>query len=219
MPTFDCSHSLSSDCQIYPDDPPVEIEPHATVAADGYRVSAVSLGSHSGTHVDAPAHTEPDGATLDAFPVETFQFEAIRVDLDVSAREPIELETIRAAFACDSAATDADLLVLHTGWDVHWGTERYLDHPYLDAEAAAWLADRGFHVGVDALSVDPTPSSNASPNDPEGVPAHHALLGSGRLIVENLTGLDAPPARFTLHAYPLALAAADGAPVRAVAES
>ncbi|MFC4549688.1 cyclase family protein, partial [Halorussus sp. GCM10023401] len=119
--------------------------------------------------------------------------------------------------------------VVRTGWDAHWGTDRYFDHPYLDREAAAWCADRGLSVGLDALSPDPTPSSGGnetseteraeakSSAEPDGVPAHRELLGGGQLVVENLCDLGGLPDRFEVRAYPLALSGADGAPVRAVA--
>jgi kynurenine formamidase len=210
MATYDCSHPIETGMQTYPGDPDVSVDPAATVEADGYRVSALSLGSHTGTHVDAPTHTEADGASLGAFPVETFRFAALKVDLrDVGARGAVDTDHL-------PAPTDDDLLVLHTGWDDHWGTERYLDHPYLTRAAAEWCVDNDFHVATDGLNVDPTPSENASDDEPTDFGAHHALLGNDRLVVENLRGLERLPARFELHAYPLALDA-DGAPVRAVA--
>jgi len=207
----DLSHPLGPSTQVYPGDPPVEASPHATHDEDGYRVTRLSLGTHSGTHVDAPSHTEPDGRTLDDFPVDAFAFDARLVDCtDCGPRDAIE----RAALP----ETDAEMLVLRTGWADRWGTDAYLDHPYLAPAAAAWCAERGYHVALDALSVDPTPTPNAGPGEPDGVPAHHELLGADRLVVENLTNLAGLPGRFTLRAYPLPVAAADGAPVRAVVE-
>ena len=193
MATYDLSHSIQSGMQTYPSDPPVTVDPHATLEADGYRVTALELGSHAGTHVDAPSHTEPDGDDLGAFPPETFRFEAVRVD--VRGRDPREPVGVAAL----PDPTDDDLLVVRTGWDDHWGTDAYLDHPYLTPGAARWCADHDYHVAVDALSVDPTPTPRASESEPEGVPAHHALLGSGHLVFENLTGLDPLPRRFGVH--------------------
>lgn len=202
MPVRDLSHPLSDATPVYPGDPPVRVAPHATHDADGYRVSTLELGTHAGTHVDAPSHTEPDGHSLDEFPVERFRFDARLVD----CRHRGAGEAVTRA---DLPDTDADILVLETGWAAHWGTDRYTHHPYLAPEAAAWCADRGLDVGVDTFSVDPTP---AGP-----VPAHHALLGAGRLVIENLTNLDSLPERVRLDALPLAIVDADGAPVRAVA--
>lgn len=220
MATYDLSHRIETGVTTYPGDPDVAISSHATHAADGFRVSAVAMGSHTGTHVDAPSHTEDGGRALDAFDVGTFVFEARAVALDAGSREPITAAALADGVpgsGDDEPADDVDCLVLHTGWDAHWNTDAYLDHPYLTADAAEWCAKRGYHVGIDALNVDPTPSENATAEEPSGFGAHHALLGAGKLIIENLRGLDRVPTQFTLFALPLALANADGAPVRAVA--
>lgn len=209
MATYDLSHPVETGLLTYPGDPAVVVEPHATYEADGHRVTALELGSHSGTHIDAPSHTEPDGRSLGDFPLDAFRFDALRVDLrHLGAREVIDVDAL-------PDPTDDDLLVLQTGRDADWGTPAYLDHPYLTDEAAAWCVEHGYHVATDALNVDPTPSPNAREAEPEDFPAHHTLLGADRLILENLTGLDDLPARFELHAYPLALDT-DGSPVRAV---
>ena len=222
MPSRDLSHPLAADTWTYPGDPPVSVEPHATIDEDGYRVSALSLGTHAGTHLDAPSHTEPDGATVGELPVEAFAFDAVLADLDgaVSAREAITADRL------GPVPDDADCLVIDTGWAAHWNSDRYLDHPYLTESAASWCADRGLSVALDAPSVDPSPSENAGNDEPEGHPddeptghpAHHALLGAGCVIVENVTDLDGLPERFDLRAYPLAISTGDGSPVRAVAE-
>jgi len=221
---YDLSHPIETDMPIYPGDPDVSVGAHATHSDEGVRVSSVAMGSHTGTHIDAPSHTEARGRDLDTFDVGTFEFETCVVDLDKNSREPITTddlgEAIKAPAAEHSGSTaDADCLLLHTGWDAHWGAEKYFDHPYLTEAAAAWCADREYHVGIDALNVDPTPTEKATADEPSGFGAHHALLGADRLIVENLRGLDEVPKRFTLYAFPLAIAAADGAPVRAVAST
>ena len=207
MTLRDCSHPIETGMPTYPGDPDVSLSAHATHDSDGYRVTDIRLGSHTGTHVDAPSHTEAHGATLGAFPVEDFRFDARVLDLpDFGAREAIPPSVV--------PDTDADLLLFRTGWDTHWGTSRYAEHPYLAPETAQRCAEAGSHVGLDTLNPDPTPAKDA---ESAGVPAHHALLGSGCLVIENLTNLDGLPERITLHAYPLALDD-DGAPVRAVAE-
>mgnify|MGYP006292854713 CR=1 FL=1 len=238
MPTYDLSHSLDAAGSVYPGDPAVSVTPHATHEGDGYRVHALELGTHSGTHVDAPSHLLADGRDLDEFDLSTFAFDAVRIDCtEYGAREPIGKDAVAEALsdaaagpptdtdtgtptgAVDGTPTGADLAVVHTGWSAHWGTDRYFDHPYLSADAAAWLAEAGLHVGVDTPNVDPTPSATGTESDaePEGFPAHRELLGSDRLLVENLRNLGAPPDRFELCAYPLPIRDADGAPVRAVA--
>ena len=237
MPTRDLSHPLDSATTVYPGDPAVELSPAATHAADGYRVTEVRFGSHSGTHLDAPSHTEPGGRTIDAFDVSEFAFDARLVDCtEVGAREAVELADLADEIREEgdpTSGTENEMLVFRTGWDAHWGTDRYFDHPYLSRRVAAWCANRGYHVGLDALSPDPSPSDENEAVDataeedstggvdasaePDGVPAHRELLGSERFVLENLTGLGDLPARFELRAYPLSLADGDGSPVRAVA--
>jgi kynurenine formamidase len=206
---WDLTHELGSGLP-YPGDPQAAVTPHATFEADGYRVAEVACSTHSGTHVDAPAHLLADGPTLGAYDVETFAFDARVVDYTAfGAREPIPADRV--------PDTDANLVVFHTDWSEHWGDQRYFDHPYLTASAAARCAALGCHVALDAPSVDPSPSERATADEPTGYPAHHALLGDERLILENLRNLDALPQRCTIRAYPLRVDA-DGAPVRAVAE-
>ena len=217
MPHYDLSHPIASDMCVYPDTPPVQVEPTATVETDGYRTTSIVMDSHAGTHIDAPAHMEVDGATIDELPVETFQFTARLADCrPLDPRTVIDIETITAALD-GGIDGEVDLLVIRTGWDAHWGTDRYFEHPYLTVEAARWLADRDLHVGIDALNVDPTLTPNAAADEPTGYPVHHVLFSSDRLLVENLRGLGRLPPQFELHAYPLAVHGGDAAPVRAVA--
>jgi len=214
MPTADCSQPLDETGFVYPGDPPVETAAHATMAADGYRVTRLALGSHAGTHVDAPAHTGPDARTIDEFSVERFRFDAAVVDVDAGAREAVGAERLAAA----DPPSDADLLALRFGWSDRWGDDDYRDHPHLTRAAAAWCVERGYDVGLDSPNPDPTPPADGwdDGSDP-GVPAHRELLGADRLLVENLV-LDGLPARVDLRAYPLPVSGGDAAPARAVAE-
>lgn len=187
---------------VYPGDPAVEVEPAATMTADGFRVHRLALSTHAGTHLDAPSHLEPDGATLGEYGVEAFRWDARVVHCDPGREGWIREGDV-------PEAGDADAVVFATGWSDHWGTERYREHPALTPDAAAQCAGFEYHVGVDCPSVDPAGS--------EAFPAHHELLGDGRLILENLTNLADLPERVTLHAYPIPVDA-DGAPARVVAE-
>lgn len=218
----DLSQPFHTGSPTYPGDPEVTVEPTATHEANGYSVHRVELGSHAGTHVDAPRHTEPDGATLDDREIAEWVFEARLVDpTPCEPREPIG----PAAFPEDLDPA-VDLLVVRTGWETEWGTDAYRDHPYLTAAFAERCVEAGVGVGLDAFGPDPTapagsemvPTATAE-EEPTGVPAHHALLGADLPIVENLRNLVGLPNRFTLYAFPLPLAAGDGAPSRVVAET
>jgi len=214
MDRYDLSQPLESGMPVYPGDPQASVEQVSEITATSARVRELTFGSHTGTHIDAPSHTVPDGNTLDEFDLSAFVFDTRLVDCrDRSAREPITVADL------PTVSDDVEMLVLRTGWDDHWGTDRYRDHPYLSGGAAEWCADRGYSVAIDAFSPDPTPSVDQDRHGeekPDGFPAHRALLGSELRIVENLTGLDVLPERFTLEAYPLPIPSGDGSPVRAV---
>ena len=208
----DLTHAIEPGMQTYPGDPPVSLCAQATHDTDGYHVESLACGSHTGTHIDAPQHIDPNGDPLSAFSLDRFVFDAVRIDCrDCVARDPITPDRLPAG----DVLADADMLVCWTGWSAHWNADRYLDHPYLAPETAARCADHGLAVGVDTLSPDPTPSERAADDEPTDFAAHHALLGDDCLIVENLTNLENAATRFELRAYPLALGG-DGAPVRAV---
>ena len=226
MTLYDLTRPVEDGMPTYPGDPEVRVTPHATADADGYRVTALELGTHAGTHVDAPSHVLTDGATLDEFDAEAFRFDARVVDAsNLGPRQPIGPDAVPDA--------GADLVLFHTGWDEHWGTDRYREHPFLSREAAEQCARHGFAVGLDCFSPDPTPGRSTDgdvdghrdedgdhPDDYRdyGTPAHRELLGAGSLVFENLVGLDRLPERCAVSAFPLRVDA-DGAPARVVAET
>lgn len=210
----DLSHPLDDDTPVYPGDPVARFQPATTIDEHGYNVLHVAMGSQTGTHVDAPFHFLADGPRIDELPLELFVAPAVVAD--VRGRAP------HAAITWDDLAPVADrlgpgrMLVLHTGWDAHWGTDAYFDHPFLAGDAAERVVAAGVRtVGLDALSLDETvPGGEPS----GGFAAHLAVLGAGGVIVENLRGLGALRSwEPVISVLPLRLAGADGAPVRAVA--
>jgi len=212
--TVDLSHPVEDGMPVYPGDPAVRISPATTIGEHGYNVLHLHLGSQSGTHVDAPYHFLEGGARIDELPLELFLGPALVVD--VRGKRPREAITW-ADLAPHAGQLGPDRrLVLHTGWDAHWGSERYLAHPFLSGDAAERLVALGLRtVAVDALSLDETVPGGAGEG---GFAAHAAVLGAGGVIVENLRGLAAlRTATPVLSVLPLRLAGGDGAPVRAVA--
>ena len=210
----DLSHPLDDDTPVYPGDPVARFTPAATVAADGYNVLHVRMGSQTGTHVDAPYHFLDGGARIDELPLEYFLGPAVVAD--VRAKPPhgrIEWADLEP---WAHLLGPGRILLLRTGWDQHWGTDAYFDHPYLTGDAAARVVAAGVRtVGLDALSLDETVLGGAPAG---GFAAHLAVLGAGGVIIENLRGLGAVPDVDTVvSVLPLRLAGADGAPVRAVA--
>jgi len=223
MPTYDCSQRLESEMPVYPGDDPVAVEQFCTVPEDGSCIRDLSLTTHTGTHVDAPSHEVADGATLSDFDVTDFSFRARVIDCTpCEDRERVTTAVLPDELRESGPATGTDMLVFRTDWSEQWDSERYRDSPYLGPDLARWCAGQGLHVGVDAFSPDPVPSADPSregEDEPTDQPAHAALCGAGRLIVENLRGLDRLPERVRLDAYPLAISGGDGSPVRAVAHT
>ncbi|MEV7323995.1 cyclase family protein [Streptomyces sp. NPDC093970] len=210
MRLIDLSVPLRTGMPVYPGDPEVDVRPALTAAADGVNVLHVRMGSQSGTHVDAPSHIEDGLSALDELPLDRFDGPAHVVDArGLAPRSAIGPDVLAGVPA-------GRIVLLATGWSAHWGGDAYHDHPYLTEEAAALLVARGVRtVGIDALSVDPTPG--------ETLPAHRVLCGADAVIAENLTNLaevlEAQLAGHEVHVslFPLHLPGADGAPVRAVA--
>ena len=239
MTWFDLSVPLRTGMPVYPGDPEVRIASALTVEADGANVLSLGLGSHSGTHADAPLHVGDGWAALDELPLSLFGGVAEIVDVrDVARGGAITAAHLAGIAPAGSAGepgkpgyrdSPEKILLLHTGCAAAWGTEEYLKHPWLEAAAAQLIVDRGYRaVGLDALSVDP--SSPGAPDgnqhgDPAGggFPAHAILAGNGCIIVENLTGLEQVQratdagSDVELFLFPLNIPGADGAPIRAVA--
>jgi kynurenine formamidase len=172
------------------------------------QVTAFSLLSHLGTHIDAPRHVDPEGAVLDAFPVDHFLGPA--AVLRVSAERPRAIEG--AELAAAGEVRRGDIVFIATGWARHYGQPAYLEYPYLADDAADWLVDRGARIVItDTLSPDmPAPLRTGR----FVYPVHRRLLGAGVLIVENADLDGVADRRGTAIVLPMRLADADGAPVR-----
>lgn len=204
----DLSHPIADSMMVYPGDPGVHLAPALELDRDGAAVTALHLGSHSGTHVDAPAHTVAGGRTMDRVALEELVGEALVIRVPGLA----DRATIGVDDLGELPERVPSIVVIDTGWAAHFGAERALRHPAVGVEAARLLVERGMRVlGVDTLSPDPTDAAGTTE-----FPVHGVVLGGDGLIVENLTGLDALPSRVRIGIFPLRLAV-DGAPARAVA--
>lgn len=208
MAFHDLTMPLDFDTPIFPGDPEVRLsrwEP-----ARPWHVTSLALGSHTGTHMDAPRHLLPTGPTIDSYPPDRWIGEAVVIPAPAGEDEPIPPKVVEDS---PSELLRGRFALIATGWSRHSpDPEAYFRHPSLSPAPAARLVELGTTlVGVDAPSVD----SSVSGADA----AHRILLGNGILIVENLRGLAALPAWTPLGASfsPLRLLSGDGAPVRAVA--
>jgi kynurenine formamidase len=199
---------------VYPGDPAPELTVHSTVERDGFNLLDVHIGSQSGTHVDAPYHFEDDALRIDEVPLERFLGPAVVVDATgVGARGRVTWEHV--APVADRLG-EGVVVLLHTGWAQHYGTPAYFDNPFLDADACRRILDTGVKtICIDAINLDETPDDD---HPGEGFPVHHLIARAGGVIGENFRRFeDVDWEDPFVMCLPIALEAADGAPVRAVA--
>lgn len=209
MPIIDLSHPLATGMPVYPGDPEVAISEALNVRADGVAVASLRLGSHSGTHLDAPSHSIAGGRTVDEIPLEMLVGQARMLRVRVAPGAGIGAAQLTQSLPKQLPA----IVCISTGWDHHFGSEAALRHPHVTLELAMLLWQRGARVlGVDTLSPDPTCAEEGA-----AMPVHEFWLGGDGVIVENLTGLQRVPDEVQLSLLPLRLAGVDGSPIRAIA--
>lgn len=209
----DLSHPLETGMPVFPGDPEVRIEPALAVPEDGVAVARLDLGSHTGTHIDAPSHSVVGGATVDELPLEWL----------VGDARVLRVTDPRAdtAYGIDDLAEPLPerlppAVLIATGWDTRFGSDAAFAHPFVDADLAERLWGAGARVlGVDTLSPDSTPRAVSG----AGLPVHEQWLGRGGAIVENLRGLGQLPANVRISLLPLRIFGGDGSPIRAIAET
>jgi arylformamidase len=209
MRIIDLSHPISPDMPLWPGTPAPEFSDLHAVGRDGFGERWLQLSSHTGTHLDAPAHLVGGAASLDRLPADHFIGKGALLDLRDAQSEPVSLARLLNQ---RERIGQAEFLLLHTGWSRFWGTATYDGgYPVLSEEAAAWLAGLGLKgVGIDAPSFDEA--------DSDALPMHRTLLGAGLVLIENLTALDQlSGSSFLFSALPLPIAGAEACPVRAVA--
>jgi kynurenine formamidase len=209
----DLSHAICAGMTTYPGLPGPEITPHLTRAESRSRyapgvefaIDRISMVGNTGTYLDSPFHRYEGGADLADLPLHAV------ADLPV-----VVLSCTKRGIGPDQLAgldPQGAAVLLHTGWDRHWGTPAYGDPaPYLTGAGATWLVERGVRlVGIDSVNIDDTHSGGERP-------AHSILLGAGVPVLEHLTNLAALPGRGAqLHAAPPRVRGFGTFPVRAYA--
>lgn len=210
----DLSMPLDATTPFYPGDPQPRVCPATTIAREGVNVLQLDIGSHSGTHCDAPYHFLEDGLTLDELPLERFAGPGVVVDCTtVAPRAPITRAHLAAV---EHDLAPGTIVLLRTGWDERATPATIFDHPFLDGAACRALLDRGVRtIGIDAINLDETPQGEL---DRATFVCHDAISRAEGVIVENLVGLGAIDfERPWISVLPLRVPGADGAPTRAVA--
>ena len=202
---IDISIPLRNGMPSWPNNPPVHIDQTMDLAhGDEATVSRITIGSHTGTHMDAPSHFIPSGAAMDEMPLEATIGPAQVIEIENPVA--ITVEELRR-----HPINEGERLLFKTRNSARaWGEHDFMeDFVYLATDAARWLVERQVRaVGVDYLSV-----GGYNKNGPE---VHRVLLGQNIWIIEGLDLSGASAGFYDLICLPLKILRGGGAPARAV---
>jgi arylformamidase len=209
----DVSHEIESGMITYPGLPAPVIsdwlsrEASRSRYAPGttFQIGKIEMIANTGTYIDSPSHRYDGGKDIADYPLDAVaDLEGMVVRATGAAGRALDAALFRGRALKDKA------VLVHTGWDAHWRTERYASgHPFLTRAAVDYLiAAEAALVGIDSLNID---------DDKDGTrPAHTILLGAGIPIVEHLCNLGAlPDAGFRFFAVPARVRGLGSFPVRA----
>lgn len=203
MKIYDVSVPISPEMPVYPGDPKISIEVRESIAKGApCNVSSISLGSHTGTHIDPPYHFIESGIKVDQIPLNLLMGRTRIVEttakcIDKSVLKEIELD-------------DCIRLIFKTRNSYLWNSTAFAqDYVYVTPEAADILVSSGIKlVGIDYLSIEQYGSTTFQ--------THKTLLGNGVIIIEGLNLSEVDPGNYEMICLPLKIKDADGAPARVV---
>ena len=198
--------TISSGLQTYPGDPVVSISPKNTISAQGYNVLSICMGTHSGTHIDAPLHLIDNSISADEILLEKFLGKAVFIEVLKNENEKVCLKDLESF---DTGG--ADILIVRTGWEVNKYKDNYFKNfPYFSVDCAEYIISKKIKaIGTDMPSVD-GPDQKAA--------FHKKILSSGIPIIEGLVNLKQVVGKKMMFcALPLKIKDSDGSPVRAAA--
>ncbi|MFH1440637.1 MAG: cyclase family protein [Candidatus Omnitrophota bacterium] len=201
---IDISLTISSGMVHWPGDPAVRVNRTKNMdKGDSNNVSLISMGSHTGTHMDAPCHFFSRGKSLDKMPLGAVIGPARVLGItDTKCITEQELKRCRIK--------RGERILFKTKNSSFWKSNVFQkDFVYITPEAAKYLSDAGVSViGVDYLSVGSYKK--------DGAATHKTILGAGIWIIEGLNLSGVKPGKYDLCCLPLKILDSDGAPARAV---
>ena len=207
MKFYDVTVLVSEEMPVWPKDPAVALPLAQSIArGDAANVTRIEMGAHTGTHIDAPIHFEPNGCGIDQLPLDVLVGPCRVFDLTA-----VPGHINRAVLAqCDLRGVTRALFKTRNSQRWARGVRAFdPNFTAVAADGAAELVARGVKlVGVDYLSVEPFGSKEH--------PVHHILLRANVVVVEGLNLNDVPAGDYELLALPLKLRGADGAPARVI---
>jgi arylformamidase len=203
MRVYDVTVPLHPQYPVWEGEQGPEVEWHGRIDEGGHcNISSFSMGSHTGTHADAPAHFVRDGGTIEGLdvdrlvgPARVYEFDGTS---DISAEDLDRL-------GVDGRATR---ILFKTPNARLWTDPAFhKDYVAIDASAARRLVELGIElVGIDYLSIEAF--------DSPGFEVHHTLLEAGVVVLEGADLREVPPGDYLLVCAPLKLSGAEGAPAR-----
>jgi arylformamidase len=210
MRVVDLTMRITPSMKVYPGSPQPSFIPWSKFDCQGYDSEAMFMSTHTGTHVDAPSHFKPGLASIDMISTERLVCNAVLIRVEKSANELVEQQDL------DNQIKEGNGVVIATGWEKHSGNRNYTsENPGLSEQAARYLVRKRVNaVAIDCPSIDAGFDGRFT--------AHHILLSSNILVVENLCNLNTVTrsrisAIFTLIISPLKLGGATGSPARVLA--
>lgn len=203
---YDVTVPITNSMPVWPGDPPVRLTAKSHLSRDKthtVRLTNIEMGSHTGTHIDAPFHMTDEGKRLDEFPLETLTGKVTVFEIP-GARSLGRTELERLNW------DGVERVLFKTENSSHWQDGKfYEEFVYLEPEGAEFLVQQGVRlVGIDYLSIDKFRSQSH--------PSHFVLLKQNIPIIEGLNLAAVPAGEYTLVALPLKLQDADGAPARVI---
>ena len=211
MKVIDLTHTIRESMPVYPGTEPPSFTPANTYEKDGFKETRLAMFSHTGTHMDPPAHLFSDRTPLDQYRADQFIGKALVIECsELGEGEAI---TTHHILPYGEKVNEADFLLFHTGWDRYWGNDAYFgDYPCVDFEVLDRIIRGGYKgIGFDAIGLDPIADGNLT--------RHKKLFSAcDTLNIENLTNLGSCGRDlFDFACLPLKIENSDGAPIRSIA--
>ena len=218
MRIIDLTHIIAENMPMYPGTEAPSLRVTFNHNEHGFMETLIRFFSHTGTHIDAPAHLYAKGFTLDEYPVGQFVGKALTVDCrGLKKDENISMSLLEEK---GSILNEADFILFLTGHSALWGSPDYFrDFPVLSHEVIEWINRSELKgIGIDAPSFDPVTVDEIEQAAGE-LHNHRAILRTNRtVLLENLCKLEEVGDNvFMLCALPLHTLNADGAPARIIA--
>jgi len=217
---IDITLPISSSTMVFPGDPKPMIEKVSTLEEEGYTVSRLILGSHTGTHVDAPSHILENGPSVEKLELKNLIGTAIVLDFSLDAGE-LTAEILKTRLENTLLTGEEKILLLKTknktlqyrdNRGIQNGglqAKKRFEHIYLGESGSKLIVEKKFvTIGIDNFSID---SLNS-----EKLPAHRILLSNQVNIVECLDLSLVEAGIYFFICFPLKIKDCDGAPARAV---